>query len=137
MIMVISMLPSLWAISQYLDGALWHALYPDIDTLSKEVRRVNQSYVERVILDAANTVFNIIFPLILMYWVAEAGGGSPSRAMQASDAQAKNVGNTGGNMAGGAASGGIRNAGGGLAKAKEWRASRKINRNLPPGGSKY
>lgn len=137
MIMVISMLPSLWAISQYLDGALWHALYPDIDSLSKEVRRVNQSYVERVILDAANTVFNIIFPLILMYWVAEAGSAKATQAYSSSTGQAENIGRTGGSMAGGAATGAGRNVGAGIDKVKDWRRNRIANKGLPPGGSKY
>ena len=88
LIFIISLLPGLWAITQYLDSALWHALYPDVDALSKAMKKQSENYVERLLLDAASTVFNVIFPLILMYLVNEAGGGRPGGAIQAADARA-------------------------------------------------
>ena len=137
LIFIISMMPSLWATTQYLDSALWHALYPDLSELSTAMRRTNQNYVERLSLDAASTVFNVIFPLILMYLVTEAGGGKPGQAIQASSSRAEGVGRAGGNMVGGATSGAGRDTKNAMDKVRDWRNRRNINRNLPPGGSKY
>ena len=141
LIFIISLLPGLWAITQYLDNALWQALYPDIDSLELAAKRQSGNYVERLLLDAASTVFNVIFPLILMYLVNEAGGGRPGGAFQAVDRQANNIGGVGGQMAGNNASGaaGIagKGAGKGMDKFRQWRANRKDQGNLPPGGSRY
>ena len=101
----------------------------------------NDSYVERILLDAASTVFNVIFPLILMYLVNEAGVGRPSGAIEAGDAQAKNIGNVGGRMAGSTAGAGVntagRTAGKGIESWRNWRDARRDKGNLPPGGSRY
>lgn len=141
LIFIISLLPGLWAITQYLDATLWHALYPDVDSLAVAVKRQSGNYVERLLLDAASTVFNIIFPLILMYLVNEAGGGRPGAALAVANGQAENIGRTGGRMAGGATSGTAgmagRGAGKGMDKFRQWRANRKDQGNLPPGGSRY
>lgn len=141
LIFIISILPGLWSISQHLDSALWQALYPGVDTLAALAEESNESYVERILLDAANTVFNVIFPLILMYLVNEAGGGRPSGAIEAGDAQAKNIGNVGGRMAGNTAGAGVntagRAAGKGIESWRNWRNARRDKGNLPPGGSRY
>lgn len=137
LIFIISMLPSLWAITQYLDSALWNALYPNLENLSTAMRRSSQNYVERLLLDAASTVFNVIFPLILMYLVTEAGGAKASQAYSASDTRAEQIGRTGGNMTGGSASGVSRDAKNSMDRLRNWRNQRNNNRNLPPGGSKY
>ena len=47
LIFIISLLPSLWAITQYLDNALWQALYPDIDSLELAAKRQSGNYVYR------------------------------------------------------------------------------------------
>ena len=141
LIFIISILPGLWSISQHLDSALWQALYPGVDTLAALAEKSNDSYVERILLDAASTVFNVIFPLILMYLVNEAGGGRPSGAIEAGDAQAKNIGNVGGRMAGSTAGAGVntagRTAGKGIESWRNWRDARRNKGNLPPGGSRY
>lgn len=141
LIFIISLLPSLWAITQYLDNALWQALYPDIDSLELAAKRQSGNYVERLLLDAASTVFNIIFPLILMHLVNEAGGGRPGSAFAAVNNGAEQVGNTGGRMASGATGGAVgmagRGAGKGMDKFRQWRANRKDQSSLPPGGSRY
>jgi membrane protein len=141
LIFIISILPGLWSISQHLDSALWQALYPGVDTLAALAEESNESYVERILLDAASTVFNVIFPLILMYLVNEAGGGRPSGAIEAGDAQAKNIGNVGGRMAGSTARAGVntagRTAGKGIESWRNWRDARRDKGNPPPGGSRY
>jgi hypothetical protein len=141
LIFIISLMPGLWAISQHLDNALWQALYPDVNTLAELANRSNKNYVERILLDAASTMFNVIFPLILMYLVNEAGGGRPSGAIEAGDAQAKNIGNVGGRMAGSTAGAGVntagRTAGKGIESWRNWRDARRDKGNLPPGGSRY
>lgn len=141
LIFIISILPGLWSISQHLDSALWQALYPGLDSLAALADKSNDSYVERILLDAASTVFNVIFPLILMYMVNEAGGGRPSGAIEAGDAQAKNIGNVGGRMAGSTARAGVntagRTAGKGIESWRNWRDARRDKGNLPPRGSRY
>jgi membrane protein len=141
LIFIISILPGLWSISQHLDSALWQALYPGVDSLAALADKSKDSYVERILLDAASTVFNVIFPLILMYLVNEAGGGRPSGAIEAGDAQAKNIGNVGGRMAGNTAGAGVntagRAAGKGIESWRNWRNARRDKGNLPPGGSRY
>ena len=141
LIFIISILPGLWSISQHLDSALWQALYPGVDSLAALADKSNDSYVERILLDAASTVFNVIFPLILMYMVNEAGGGRPSGAIEAGDAQAKNIGNVGGRMAGSTARAGVntagRTAGKGIESWRNWRDARRDKGNLPPRGSRY
>ena len=141
LIYIISILPGLWSISQHLDSALWQALYPGVDTLVALAEKSNDSYVERILLDAASTVFNVIFPLILMYLVNEAGGGRPGGAISPGNGQAENIGRTGGRMAGSTAGAGVNTAGRGASmgmdKFRQWRANRKDRSNLPPGGSRY
>ena len=131
----------MWSISQHLDSALWQALYPGVDTLVALAEKSNDSYVERILLDAASTVFNVIFPLILMYLVNEAGGGRPGGAISPGNGQAENIGRTGGRMAGSTAGAGVNTAGRGASmgmdKFRQWRANRKDRSNLPPGGSRY
>ena len=134
LIFIISTLPGLWSISQHLDSALWYALYPDIKDLATLANKSNESYVERILLDAASTVFNVIFPLILMYLVTEAGGGNPGQAINPSAGHAEKTGGIGGRIAGNSVSGTGKEA---LDKVRDFRARRNINRNLPPGGSKY
>lgn len=137
LIFIISILPGLWSVSQHLDSALWHALYPNIDNLASLAVQSKESYVERLLLDAANTVFNVIFPLILMYLVTEAGGGNATQAYSASNNRAEQIGRTGGSMAGGTVSGASRDGKAAIDKLRNWRDRRNANRNLPPGGSKY
>ena len=141
LIYIISILPGLWSISQHLDSALWQALYPGVDSLAALADKSNDSYVERILLDAASTVFNVIFPLILMYLVNEAGGGRPGGAFQAADARADQLGGTGGRMAGNTAGAGVntagRTAGKGIEGWRNWRDARRNKANLPPGGSRY
>lgn len=141
LIFIISLLPSLWEISQYLDSALWQALYPNVESLAALSKVSNASYVERILLDAASMAFNVIFPLILMYLVNEAGGGRPGGAFNATDSQSKNIGGTSGQMASGGATGSINSAGRGIGKGiegwRKWRADRKEQAGLPPGGSRY
>lgn len=141
LIFIISLLPGLWAITQYLDATLWHALYPDVDSLAVAVKRQSGNYVERILLDAASTVFNVIFPLILMYMVNEAGGGRPGGAFQSSQTGAENIGGTSGRMAGNTAGAGVntagRTTGKGIDGLRSWRAARRDKANLPPGGSRY
>ena len=141
LIYIISILPGLWSISQHLDSALWQALYPGVDTLAALAEKSNDSYVERILLDAASTVFNVIFPLILMYLVNEAGGGRPGAAFQATDARADQIGGTGGRSAGNTATTGVNTAGRAAEKGIEglrgWRNARRDKANLPPGGSRY
>ena len=134
-------MPGLWAISQHLDNALWQALYPDVNTLAELANRSNKNYVERILLDAASTMFNVIFPLILMYLVNEAGGGRPGAAFQSTQGSAENIGGTSGRMAGSSAGGAVntaeRGAQKGIDKFRQWRAGRRDQANLPPGGSRY
>ena len=141
LIFIISLMPGLWAISQHLDNALWQALYPDVNTLAELANRSNKNYVERILLDAASTMFNVIFPLILMYLVNEAGGGRPEGAISPGNGQAENIGRTGSRMAGSTAGAGVNTAGRGASmgmdKFRQWRANRKDRANLPPGGSRY
>ena len=141
LIFIISILPGLWSISQHLDSALWQALYPGVDTLAALAEKSNDSYVERILLDAASTVFNVIFPLILMYLVNEAGGGRPEGAISPGNGQAENIGRTGGRMAGSTAGAGVntagRTAGKGIESWRNWRDARRAKGNLPPGGSRY
>ncbi len=141
LIFIISILPGLWSISQHLDSALWQALYPGVDTLAALAKKSNDSYVERILLDAASTVFNVIFPLILMYLVNEAGGGRPGAAFQSTQGSAENIGGTSGRMAGSSAGGAVntaeRGAQKGIDKFRQWRAGRRDQTNLPPGGSRY
>ena len=138
LIFIISTLPGLWSISQHLDSALWYALYPDIKDLTTLANKSNESYVERILLDAASTVFNVIFPLILMYLVTEAGSAKATQAYSSgAQGAAEQVARTGGSMTGGAVSGVGRDAKTGIDKLRNWRDRRNANRNLPPGGSKY
>ena len=141
LIFIISLMPGLWAISQHLDNALWQALYPDVNTLAELANRSNKNYVERILLDAASTMFNVIFPLILMYLVNEAGGGRPGAAFQSTQGSAENIGGTSGRMAGSSAGGAVntaeRGAQKGIDKFRQWRAGRRDQANLPPGGSRY
>ena len=141
LIFIISILPGLWSISQHLDSALWQALYPGVDTLAALAEKSNDSYVERILLDAASTVFNVIFPLILMYLVNEAGGGRPEGAISASSNRADQIGSTSGRMAGSSAATGVHTAGRAADKGIEglrgWRNARRDKANLPPGGSRY
>ena len=141
LIFIVSVLPGLWSISQHLDSALWQALYPGVDSLATLADKSNDSYVERILLDAASTGFNIIFPLILMYLVNEAGGGRPGEAISSSNGQAENIGRTSGRMAGNSAGAGInasgRAAGKGIEGWRNWRDARRDKGNLPPGGSRY
>ena len=141
LIFIISILPGLWSITQHLDNALWQALYPDVTSIKDLANRGNRSYVERILLDAASTVFNIIFPLVLMYLVNEAGGGRPGEAISSSNGQAENIGRTSGKMAGNSAGAGVntagRAAGKGIEGWRNWRDARRDKGNLPPGGSRY
>ncbi len=141
LIFIISILPGLWSISQHLDSALWQALYPGVDSLAALADKSKDSYVERILLDAASTVFNVIFPLILMYLVNEAGGGRPGSAFQSTQTGADNIGGTSGRMAGSSAGGAVntaeRGAQKGIDKFRQWRAGRRDQANLPPGGSRY
>ena len=141
LIFVISVMPGLWSISQHLDNALWQALYPEVTSLKDLANKSNGNYVERILLDAASTVFNVIFPLILMYLVNEAGGGRPGAAFQSSQTGAENIGGTSGRMAGNTAGAGVNTAGRATGKGidglRSWRAARRDKANLPPGGSRY
>ena len=142
MILIITLMPGLWAITQHLDGALWNALYPDVVKLGTAVKQQGESYVERILLDAASTVFNVIFPMLLMYIVAEAGGGHPGQAIQAGHGYAENVGRTGSQITTNAAiSGTGRGVDRGIDRVREWRENRtrmrNANKGLPPGGSRF
>ena len=137
LIFIISILPGLWSISQHLDNALWQALYPEITSIKDLANRGNGSYVERILLDAASTVFNIIFPLILMYLVNEAGGGRPGEAISTSSRGAEQVSSSGGRIAGNSASGAVNTAKKGIEGLRDWRNARRDKANLPPGGSRY
>lgn len=137
LIIIITLLPGLWSVSQHLDSALWQALYPNVEDLTTLANTSNESYVERILLDAANTVFNVIFPLILMYLVTEAGSAKATQAYSTGAQGSEQVARTGGSMTGGAVSGVGRDAKTGIDKLRNWRDRRNANRNLPPGGSRF
>ena len=77
-----------------------------------------------------------------MYLVNEAGGGRPGGAFNATDSTIRKIiGGTSGQMASGGATGSINSAGRGIGKGiegwRKWRADRKEQAGLPPGGSRY
>lgn len=141
MIFIITLMPGLWAITQHLDNALWGALYPDVIKLGSAVKQQSASYVERILLDAAGTVFNIIFPMLLMYIVAEAGGGSPGGVIAGAERQANNVGGVASGMSSSTISGAGRGVDSRINQARQWRDNRNkilnANKGLPPGGSRF
>ncbi len=87
LIFAITLLPSIWAIADHLDGHLYQALFPYNDV--KDATTRDSSTVERMILDGASTVFYIIFPFILMFMISEAGGPRGHDAIGDIDRQSK------------------------------------------------
>lgn len=136
LIYVVSIMPGLWAITQHLDGTLWAAMYPDGQGLSSGARSQLESPIERLLLDAASTVFNVIFPLLLMYVVMEAGVGNPTAGIRATSQGADQIGRNAGSNVGIGASGvshGLRGLQNRLSGNKSARPGKD---NLPPGGSR-
>lgn len=137
LIYVISIMPGLWAITQHLDGTLWSAMYPEVNGLSEAARSHLENPVERILLDAATTVFNVIFPLLLMYVVMEAGVGNPTAGIQSTTKGAEQISRNAGSSAGSGVSGISHGVGGWRDRFRINNANQTDRDNLPPGGTRY
>ncbi|MCB1796867.1 MAG: hypothetical protein KDJ70_21075, partial [Candidatus Competibacteraceae bacterium] len=78
LIFVLSILPGLWSFADYIDDQLFLALYPgappvSVTNIPAELMS-DHSTIERILLTFTTAVFYIIFPLLMLYLVAEAGG---------------------------------------------------------------
>ncbi|MCB1810687.1 MAG: conjugal transfer protein TraG N-terminal domain-containing protein [Candidatus Competibacteraceae bacterium] len=82
LLFVLSIIPSLWSLADYIDDQLFLALYPGAPTFSLSnipaELMSDHSTIERVLLTFTTMVFYVVFPLLMLYLVAEAGG--PSNA---------------------------------------------------------
>lgn len=80
LIFVLSILPSLWEFADYIDDQLFLALYPGAPPLSltniPAELVADHSTIERILLMFITLVFYVIFPLLMLYLIAEAGGPS-------------------------------------------------------------
>jgi len=78
LIFVLSILPSLWELADYIDDQLFLALYPGAPPLSltniPAELVADHSTIERILLMFVTLVFYVIFPLLMLYLIAEAGG---------------------------------------------------------------
>lgn len=137
LIYVISIMPGLWAITQHLDSTLWAAMYPDGQGLSAAARSQLESPIERLLLDAATTVFNVIFPLLLMYVVMEAGVGNPTAGIRATSQGADQISRNAGSSVGSGTAGMSQGARGWRERFARNKAAQADKNNLPPGGSRY
>ena len=127
LMMVIILFPGMWAMADHLDASLFSALVQDPESLTPSAGMEN-NLVERLLLDMANTAFYVIFPLLLLYLVSEAGSSNAGRAVQASNEHSRNIGGTGGGALGQTAQGGIQGMQGLAGKAK--------GKFFPGGGKK-
>ncbi len=80
LIFVLSILPGLWSFADYIDDQLFLALYPgappvSVTNIPAELMS-DHSTIERILLTFTTAVFYVIFPLLMLYLVAEAGGPS-------------------------------------------------------------
>ncbi len=80
LIFVLSILPSLWSFADYIDDQLFLALYPGASPITVASIPLelfeDHSTIERILLTFTTLVFYIVFPLLMLYLVAEAGGPS-------------------------------------------------------------
>ncbi|TVR63186.1 MAG: hypothetical protein EA420_07970 [Candidatus Competibacteraceae bacterium] len=78
LIFLLSILPGLWDLADYIDDRLFLALYPTAPPLSvagiPAELMADHSTVERVLLLFVTMVFYLLFPLLMLYLIAEAGG---------------------------------------------------------------
>ena len=79
LIFVLSILPSLWSLADYIDDQLFLALYPDAPAMTSIFAipaelMSDHSTIERLLLTFTTMVFYVVFPLLMLYLVAEAGG---------------------------------------------------------------
>ena len=105
LIFVLSILPGLWSLANHIDDQLFLALYPtappvSLDNIPAELL-AEHSTIERILLMFTTTVFYVIFPLLMLYLVAEAGG--PSQGTGMANQGINNPTQTQGGIAGSAA----------------------------------
>jgi len=108
LIFVLSILPGLWSFADYIDDQLFLALYPgappvSVTNIPAELMS-DHSTIERILLTFTTAVFYVIFPLLMLYLVAEAGGPSQGTGManQGINDPAKGQGGIAGSGVGGA-----------------------------------
>ncbi|HPE73136.1 MAG TPA: conjugal transfer protein TraG N-terminal domain-containing protein [Candidatus Competibacter sp.] len=107
LIFVLSILPGLWNLADLIDDQLFLALYPgappvSLSNIPAELL-ADHSTIERFLLTFTTTVFYVIFPLLMLYVVAEAGG--PGSGPTIASSGINNPAQTQGGIAGSAASG--------------------------------
>jgi hypothetical protein len=85
LIFVLSILPGLWGFADYIDDQLFLALYPgappvSVTSIPAELMS-DHSTIERILLTFTTAVFYVIFPLLMLYLIGEAGGPSSAGSM--------------------------------------------------------
>ncbi len=115
LITALTMMPSLWALIEHLDDGLYEALYGGWEFSNP---------LDRVMLDAATSIFEIAIVFVLFFLINEAGGGDARRAVNDSQSM------------GSSASSGVGSSTGRSVTKTGLRTSRGIRRGIMRGFGK-